>query len=410
MKKIFFYITILIFNYFILVISDYFLSKFFPIDFERNLNNKIDKFQESLSMQEFYFKNSKKFDDLKFPLYPFSFFLEDLYKKEAIEANIVPLGLLPFQNYIKCLDEGYGYQISSTDRLGFFNNDLVWDEEKIDILIIGDSFGSSYCVKQQNTLDFNLENSGLKVINLSHGGNSPIIYASLFLNFSKLKKFSNIIIIFYANDNIYEKNSNYYLKYFLNNNINNEGYFKTKKNGEKEIEGVWGGASELTLHQDVYNFIQRLEHSYNDSFLKKTDSRRVFNNFFLENYWLRSIKYLKLEKLRYYALFLYDLTFEDVPFSSKLIIDMVEEYCKVNQCHANYIYIPYNNFKSKIYFNEIYVEKLSRYIEKKEKKLINLKYYFNEDMISSYYSVKGHHLSPYGYKILSDIIKEKLKK
>jgi hypothetical protein len=49
-------------------------------------------------------------------------------------------------------------------------------------------------------------------------------------------------------------------------------------------------------------------------------------------------------------------------------------------------------------------------LKKKEKKLINLKYYFNEDMISSYYSVKGHHLSPYGYKIVSDIIKEKLKK
>lgn len=116
-----------------------------------------------------------------------------------------------------------------------------------------------------------------------------------------------------------------------------------------------------------------------------------------------------MEKLRYYVLFLYDLTFEDVPFSSKLIIDLVEEYCKVNQCHANYIYIPYNNFKSKIYFNEIYVEKLSKYIEQKEKKLINLKFYFNEDIISSYYSVKGHHLSPYGYKIVSDIIKEKLK-
>ena len=203
MKKIFFYITILIFNYFILVISDYFLSKFFPIDFERKLNEKIDEFQESLSIEEFYSKNSKKFDDLKFSLNPFYFFLEDFYKKEAIEANIFPLGLLPFQNYIKCLDEGYGHQISSTDRLGFFNNDLVWDEEKIDILIIGDSFGSSYCVNQQSTLDFNLESSGLKVINLSHAGNSPIIYASLFLNFSKLKRFSNIIIIFYANDNIY---------------------------------------------------------------------------------------------------------------------------------------------------------------------------------------------------------------
>lgn len=241
MKNFFFYITILIFNYFILVISDYFLSKFFPIDFERKLNEKIDKFQESLSIEEFYSKNIKKIDDLKFPLSPFYFYNEDLYKKEAIEANIFPLGLLPFQYYIKCLDEGYGYQISSTDRFGFFNNDLVWDEEKIDVLIIGNSFGISYCVEWQDSLDFNLESSGLKVINLSHAGNSPIIYASLFLNFSKLKKFSNIIIIFYANDNIYEKNSNYYLKYFLNNNINNEGYFKTKKDEEKGIEGVEKG-------------------------------------------------------------------------------------------------------------------------------------------------------------------------
>lgn len=53
---------------------------------------------------------------------------------------------------------------------------------------------------------------------------------------------------------------------------------------------------------------------------------------------------------------------------------------------------------------------ISLYIKSKEKKLINLEYYFNKDMIRSYYSVQGDHLSPYGYKIVSDIIREKLKK
>ena len=43
-----------------------------------------------------------------------------------------------------------------TDRYGFNNSDKIWDEERIDYVLIGDSFIEGYCQNNENTIAENL--------------------------------------------------------------------------------------------------------------------------------------------------------------------------------------------------------------------------------------------------------------
>ena len=36
-----------------------------------------------------------------------------------------------------------------TDRYGYENDDNIWNNKEIDVLIIGNSFGNSFCVKKK---------------------------------------------------------------------------------------------------------------------------------------------------------------------------------------------------------------------------------------------------------------------
>ena len=49
----------------------------------------------------------------------------------------MPLSLMPNKSYLKC-DEGYGQKVIETDRYGYENDDNIWNNKEIDVLIIGD--------------------------------------------------------------------------------------------------------------------------------------------------------------------------------------------------------------------------------------------------------------------------------
>lgn len=290
------------------------------------------------------------------------------------------MSLSPNKTYLKC-NEGYGTELIQTDRYGFENEDKIWDEKNIDILIIGDSYAAGYCVNREDTISSKL-NKYYSTINLSLAGNSPIIYSSIFKNYSLIKKFSNIIIIFTANDNIYEKNSSYDKKYIINDNkilfnINNS----------------------YLIDEKYLNFLHIAE-SYEKKFF--------FHNTKRGSTYLRFIKYLKLKRIRYFFNFFIHKQSYEIPYSSQLIIDLVEKYCKINNCKSFYVYVPSDNTKRKIYFNQSYIESLDKYINKMyNKNLINTSEEIYSD-VKENFADKGHHLSPRGYNIISDRILKKI--
>ena len=81
---------------------------------------------------------------------------------------------------IHCNENGY-YTVYNSDRYGFNNNDEIWDEEKIDYILIGDSFTHGACVNRPDNISSILSNiKNKKVLNLGYGGTGPLIqYATL---------------------------------------------------------------------------------------------------------------------------------------------------------------------------------------------------------------------------------------
>ena len=120
------------------------------------------------------------------------------YLKE--KKDFFPLSGISNSLTIFCNENGY-YSIYESDRYGFNNPDEVWNLRDIEYLIIGDSFAQGACVNRPNDLSSvfrNLSNS--TVLNLGYSGNGPLReYASL-REYMPLKKFSNVLWLYYSND------------------------------------------------------------------------------------------------------------------------------------------------------------------------------------------------------------------
>ena len=94
--------------------------------------------------------------------------------------DFYPLSSVSNSKTIYCNENGY-WVIYKSDRFGFNNPDDIWDKEKIEYALIGDSFGFGACVNSPNDIASVLKNlSNKPVLNLSNNGVGPLSqYATL---------------------------------------------------------------------------------------------------------------------------------------------------------------------------------------------------------------------------------------
>ena len=121
------------------------------------------------------------------------------------ERKFVPLGALP-NTYTFINSEGSGLPAYKSDRFGFRNNDIVWDELKeLDLVVIGDSFIGGHGLLK-DTINDNLNDRGIRTLNLGLGGYSACIIAfnKIFLPAIKPK---NVLVVFYGTITISLKKS-----------------------------------------------------------------------------------------------------------------------------------------------------------------------------------------------------------
>ena len=142
--------------------------------------NNIENFKKKL----FLSKTGMKFDTRK---------LDEVYKDlKKIDNNTVfksypkwslnddnkeyfPLSGKSLSKTIFCNENGY-YSIYESDRYGFNNPDTEWDANKIEYLLLGDSFTHGACVNRPNDIASVLRKlSGSSAINLGMRGNGPLI-------------------------------------------------------------------------------------------------------------------------------------------------------------------------------------------------------------------------------------------
>ena len=107
-----------------------------------------------------------------------------LIKDGRLKNNLFPLSGISNRLTIDCNENGYFSKYYS-DRYGFNNKDDLWDE-KVELLLIGDSYSHGACVDYPDTFAGNL-NLKYNTISLGYGGNGPII------ELGTIKEYINLI-------------------------------------------------------------------------------------------------------------------------------------------------------------------------------------------------------------------------
>lgn len=260
-------------------------------------------------------------------------FLNDNYK-------ILPISGLSNTKTIYCNENGFFANYLS-DKYGFNNNKLDWENKKIDFLLIGDSFVHGACVANKNNIANKIKFfSNKNVLSLAYAGTGPLIQYAMLREYSP-KNVKNIFWFYF------EGNDERDLKRELENNIliqylNNKSYSQNLKNKVFETNEII--MKKINEEIKIYN--------ENININKKQNNDILFN-------------YFKLYKTRV-------LFFKKHEDDSRLYPNVTNELTKILKLTKEY------SIKNDIEFYFVYLPSIGRYnnkinpFDKKENKIVKL--------------------------------------
>jgi len=137
------------------------------------------------------YQDLKKFENnIAVSMYPQSHGGDDNYPLYSLSSR-------SNKKTIHCNENGY-FSIHHTDRYGFNNPDFEWEKNKIEFLLVGDSFTHGACVNETDTISGNLrkmiDNGG--VLNLGYSGNGPLTEYATLREYLPLKKINRVLWIY----------------------------------------------------------------------------------------------------------------------------------------------------------------------------------------------------------------------
>jgi hypothetical protein len=367
-----------------LITSFYILELIIFFLITKNISTNLNKLKfDTRSRAEIFYDLKKKNHDVVLSVYPYVFLKDQ-------NQSIFPLSGISNKETIFCNENGY-YAIYNSDRYGFNNPDKIWDNQKIDYLIVGDSFAQGMCVNEPENFSGNLKKMTQKnIINLGMSGNGPISEFATIKEYMPIKK-PKIVLWFYFEGNDLtdindEVKNNILSKYFVNStftqDLRNKQNIIDKKLSKKMFE---------KLNED-YETRQVMNYSYYLRFLKL---------YSLRNY-LESLVSIKKNK---------NPNQEDVNKLKKILISSKKFIEDDHGAKLYFIYLPtYIRYSNSIKNNN---DNLFLYGEvKKIVKELNINFIdVNKDVISvskqplSFFpfGMSGHY-SAYGYKTISEFI------
>ena len=393
-KFFFFLISILIITFilFCLIVFEYYLKiTHYKIIKEAHIKETIR--EKKIDRNLYQYAINEGYESIYYPLLYEQNYLK---LKKEINLDIIPINSKPYAKNYYC-NEGYGLIKYTSDRFGFRNNDDIWkiDNTKNKILLVGDSFAHGACLKTESTIatfiektNYQIGGGGEKrinnkvVFNVALGGNDPFIYASLIHLFSPIVKPDYIVVVFYANDKTYKKNS-----IFLKN-------------------------LQPNLHKDYFsnNYLsQKIKDTIDQSslLLKKINLEKEKNlqpSLFAKIKVLLNFNYTKDIIVNTYVKFS-----KTIPFSSKLTIDKAIENCKIYNCKPVIVYIPNSKYWRPDSGSDAFADSLNFYTIQNKINFIDMREYFSNFVEDKLYAKSGPHLSPFGSKLVAYKIIEVIK-
>ena len=291
------------------------------------------------------------------------------------EKNLFPLSGVSNSKTIYNNENGY-FMIYDSDRYGFNNPDYEWDSEKIEYILIGDSFVHGAAVNRPDDIASQLRIlSGKASLNLGYSANGPLIEYATLKEFMP-QKVNKVLWFFFDNDVRgfdYEVSDD-----ILKNYLINENFLQNLKNKQPLVD---------QLAKDMIK---------NQSELKK-------KRFFL-------IRFLKLYELR--KVFLQREKSINKDFSNmEKIFNLAKKFSEKNGAEFYIVYLPTDRYCDEEYDN-YYYEKIKKVSLQNNYNLINIhEELFNQVNNPLDFFPFGYygHYNEKGYHETAKIIYEKTK-
>ena len=316
---------------------------------------------------------------------------------------VYPVGSLPNTKTYLC-NEGYGLIRYESDRFGLRNKDQKWKiaNKKSNIFVLGDSFIQGQCVLEKDTITSNIEKSTkINTINLGSGGNGPYQYLALLRSMVKpiIENSNNqqiVLIVFYANDNEAFNSRNEKLLNLANPIID----FSTKE-----------GISPTDFYiKEINNFIKKNYLEDRKEIILKLNNWE--NNNFKESpfYYLSTLYPVRRDAKRFLINLSNLKTKEKSERSlpSEKTIMLLSKICKKN-CNPLIAYIPNSSFWNPDPRSEQYKLNLENMAIKMGIEFVDGEKEINKNNREDY-SPSGGHLSINGYKKVSNLISDFIKR
>ena len=267
-------ILLLVFTILGLYIVEFFLQKTI-FSFKKKVNESNIRY-DNRTLEEVHYDEKQSGNDVAIVIS-----LEKFLRNEDTELR--PLAGISNRKTIHCNENGY-YSIYESDQYGFNNPNSEWNKEKIEILLIGDSFAHGNCVNEPNTIGGNLrkkvKNKG--VLNLGQEGSGPLIEYATLREYFFLNNAKRVIWVYFKNDLAdlkLELTDNTLINY-----LNDQSYSQNLHLRQKEIDNLLEKKIlEAHLSNLDVGFILRSKF-YFKRFIKLTNVRIVTIEAFFRNY------------------------------------------------------------------------------------------------------------------------------
>ena len=209
--------------------------------------------------------------------------------KDVEDKNIFPLAGLSKKKTIFC-NEKDEFALYLSDRYGFNNNDKLWDD-KVQIILMGDSFGHGACVNTEESIAGKLNENNISTLNISYSGNGPLKTLGSLVEYGTKKKAKNYIWLYFEGNDLLELSreaNDKFLKNYLNKNysqnlidkqlqideLHNKIIFKKIKEKKLETGGGENKLSKIISFLKFYNL--RMNLNINNPFVSNNKTLELF--------------------------------------------------------------------------------------------------------------------------------------
>lgn len=116
-------------------------------------------------------------------------------------AEVLPLGGIANAVTVYCNENGR-YETYQADEFGFHNPKGLWEYERLDLVVVGDSFAQGYCVPSEKIFINLLRGRFPRIVNLSMSGNGPLLELAALREFTPGLRPEKVLWFFYEGNDL----------------------------------------------------------------------------------------------------------------------------------------------------------------------------------------------------------------